>query len=135
MNRQNRTNLLVAVVGTATLLACSPEATTSPKVAGALYARASSGSYILSFVDNNLQPVSTLIVGTQELILKAHVDDGAGNPAQKGSVSFQYCGYKGLPPNDITRADEAPSAACANGAASWTSINAGLSGLAARGSG
>jgi hypothetical protein len=29
---------------------------------------------------------------------------------------------KGFPPNDITRADEAPSANCADGSATWASL-------------
>jgi hypothetical protein len=37
-------------------------------------------------------------------------------------VIFQYCSLKGLPPNDITRPDEAPSAACANGTAAWANL-------------
>jgi hypothetical protein len=115
---------------------CAEESVTAPttspvgavRAAGSdpLQARALAGSYQLSFVDSNLQPIATLPVCTQlsceELILQAHVDDGAGSPAQSGSVTFQYCSYKGLPPNDITRADEAPSSACADGSAMWQNL-------------
>lgn len=128
MNCRNRTNLMIGLVGTVGLLACSSETTTAPSVEGALYARASDcvGCYVLSFVDNNRQPLSSpLVVNTAELILKAHVDDGAGNPATKGSVSFQYCGYRG-PRNDVTQPDEAPSADCASGLASWKPLVAML---------
>jgi len=45
---------------------------------------------------------------SQELILAAHVTDAAGNAATSGTIAFDYCSYKGLPPNDITRADQAP---------------------------
>jgi hypothetical protein len=41
-------------------------------------------------------------------------------------VIFQYCSLKGLPPNDIERADEAPSAACANGSATWANLPASV---------
>ena len=37
---------------------------------------------------------------------------------------FQYCSYKGLPPNDITQPDEAPSSACADGSGRWRNLNA-----------
>jgi hypothetical protein len=77
------------------------------------------GTYTLGFFDSWLRPVTSLVVGGPELILGAHVADAAGSPATRGSVTFEYCSYKGLPPNDITRADEAPSIACATGAGSW----------------
>lgn len=89
-------------------------------------ARAVPGSYNLSFfvsTNTGLEPApSTLIVNTEELILGAHVADNSGAPAQGGLVTFQYCSYKGLPPNDITRADEAPLDACANGSATWRNL-------------
>jgi hypothetical protein len=131
MTPRNTVRTIVAVVGTAALVACSPEAVVAPASAtmmtasAALSARGSqvgAGTYVLSFVDNHLQPVTTLLVGGPELILAAHVADAAGNPAQRGSVSFQYCSLNGLPSNDITRADEAPSADCASGAATWTQL-------------
>ena len=87
------------------------------------------GSYALGFFINGpsgLQPVSSLPVLSQELILGAHVESSSGAPAQSGAVAFEYCSYKGRPPNDITRADEAPSAACASGLATWKSLPATL---------
>jgi hypothetical protein len=67
------------------------------------------GSYQLSFLTNGSQPVSTLPVSGGELILKAHAADAAtGLPATDGTVTFEYCSLKRRPPNDITRADEAP---------------------------
>jgi hypothetical protein len=84
-------------------------------------ARAAAGSFQLSFFANGLIPVSSLTV-FQELILGAHVADASGAPAQGGSVTFQYCSLKGGPPNDINRADEAPSAACATRDASWANL-------------
>src|SRR5262245_9619616 len=48
------------------------------------------GSYVLSFNDHTLTEVTSLPVG-EELVLKAHVDDSSGLPAQKGSVAFQVC--------------------------------------------
>jgi hypothetical protein len=87
------------------------------------------GSYALGFFvsgPNGFQPVSSLPVLSQELILGAHVQSSSGAPAQSGAVAFEYCSYKGLPPNDIMRADEAPSAACASGVARWKSLPATL---------
>jgi hypothetical protein len=37
-------------------------------------------------------------------------------------VTFEYCSYKGGPPNDINRADEAPMEACTLGTASWARL-------------
>ena len=75
---------------------------------------------------SGLEPVTSLSVCKssvcEELILNAHITDSSGLPAQKGLVVFQYCSYKGLPPNDITRPDEAPLEACADGSASWANL-------------
>jgi hypothetical protein len=95
--------------------------------------RADPGVYALSFharLGGVWQEVSSLTVLSQELFLRASVTDSSGVPAQQGSVAFEYCSYKKLPPNDITRADEAPAAACDQGLASWkrltsSSISAG----------
>ena len=57
-----------------------------------------------------------------ELILSAHIEDSSGNPAPAGSVSFQYCSYKGLPRFDITQPDEAPLSACADGSGKWVTV-------------
>ncbi|WP_310053126.1 hypothetical protein [Agrilutibacter niabensis] len=57
-----------------------------------------------------------------ELVLRAHVEDGSGHPAQGGTVTFQYCSLKGIPSNDITQPDEAPSSACANGSGTWATL-------------
>jgi hypothetical protein len=69
-----------------------------------------------------LQPVSSLPVRSAELILAAHVTDGSGSPARSGSVTFEYCSYKGGPRNDITRADEAPKEACETASAGWARL-------------
>ncbi len=94
---------------------------------------AAPGSYELKFLKstvNGFVEVTTLPVCTtsqcDELILNAHItNENTGLPAQSGLVSFQYCSYKGLPPNDISRPDEAPMEACADGSATWKSL-AGL---------
>jgi hypothetical protein len=104
-------------------------------VAGSLSAQPVPGSYDLSFfklVSGVLEPVSSLPVCNlsvpsecEELILNAHIkEDSSGLPAQGGVAIFQYCSFKGLPPNDITRADEAPSAACETGSATWANLAA-----------
>ena len=76
----------------------------------------------MAFVDRTLQEVTSLPVLTAELILKASVTSSTGSAAQAGTVTFEYCSYKGGPPNDITRADEAPKEACEQGTASWARL-------------
>jgi len=83
---------------------------------------AASGVYDLSFrVFRNgvFEPVSSLPVLSAEMILMAHVEDASGNPAQSGTVTFEYCSYKGRPPGDIDNPDEAPKEACDAGTATW----------------
>ena len=80
------------------------------------------GSYELYFHawrNGVLEPVSSLPVLSYELILRAYVADASGVPALSGTAVFEYCSYKGGPPNDIERADEAPKEACDAGLASW----------------
>ena len=121
--------LVIAAVAGALLVACSGESPVAPnetvEMQAALARQTStstSGIYQLSFFTNGLVPVTTLVVGSGELILGAHITDAAGTPVQSGSVTFQYCSLKGLPSNDINRADEAPSSECASGAASWARL-------------
>ncbi len=126
MERRNLAGLLT-VIGAFALVACSDQTPVTPSLnAGAsgdvhVLGRAVLGSYELSFFANGLQPVSSLPV-FEELTLGAHVADASGVSAQGGLVTFQYCSLKGLPPNDITRADEAPSAACATNEARWANL-------------
>lgn len=132
MSRHNFASLIVAGLAVVALLACSGESPVSPGAAPEgnggldLLAKSVPGSYELSFFKSDssgLEPVDSLPVLSQELILGAHVAAaGSGLPAQSGAVTFQYCSFKGLPPNDITRADEAPSSACGDGSATWKSL-------------
>ncbi|MEN3336493.1 MAG: hypothetical protein V7647_169 [Acidobacteriota bacterium] len=124
--------LIAALLVTSSLAACStpsPSAPSAPPVAvqdlGQRASADASGLYALSFnvwTGGSLQQVSSLVVGTQEMILMAHVTGSAGAPAQKGTAIFEYCSYKGVPPNDITRPDEAPKEACAQGTADWARL-------------
>ena len=124
--------LIVTLLAVTSFAACSSQSPVTPSpssaAAGDLSARpapAARGVYDLSFNvfhNGTYQEVSSLPVISQELILKAYVTDSAGLPAQKGSVTFEYCSYKGGPPNDITRADEAPKEACEQGTASWARL-------------
>lgn len=80
------------------------------------------GVYDLSFrVFRNgvFEPVSSLPVLSEEMIVMAHVEDTSGNPAQSGTVTFEYCSYKGVPSGDIDNPDEAPKEACDAGKATW----------------
>jgi hypothetical protein len=128
MGRRNLAGYLAVGGAAFALVACSDQSPVAPSASArptdvAVFARtaAASGSFQLSFFTSGLQPVSSLPV-FEELILGAHVTDGSGAPARGGSVTFQYCSLKGGPPNDITRADEAPSAACATRDASWANL-------------
>ena len=122
--------LTVVLLAAGSAAACSGESPVVPSPASAggdLSAKPSQavpGLYELSFNTFNgaYQEVSSLPVRSAELILKAHVTDSLGSPAQKGTVSFEYCSYKGGPPNDIERADEAPKEACLTGAARWARL-------------
>jgi hypothetical protein len=130
--------LMVTVLTAGAFVACSDQSPVGPRAdsdgAGdvGLVSQSVPGTYTLSFFKNGpngFEPVSTLsvcveLVVCEELWLGAHVD-ASGVPAQSGSAAFQYCSYKGLPPNDITRADEAPSSACANGSATWANLPRG----------
>src|SRR5437667_7607763 len=128
MLRHSVARLIVALFGAGAVVACSGQ---SPVSSDALIADLSlpsqpvTGSYQLSFFKSGpsgLEPVSSLPVLNDELILGAHVEDQSGSPAQRGMVIFQYCSLKGLPPNDITRADEAPSQNCEDGSATWANL-------------
>jgi hypothetical protein len=128
MVRSKSAGFIVALIAGA-LVACSGESPVAPKhvvapqpVSARPGSQSTPGIYQLSFFTNGLLPVTTLPAGSSELILGAHVTDAAGTPVQSGSVTFQYCSLKRRPPNDISRADEAPSSECASGAASWARL-------------
>ena len=124
--------LLVVLLATVAAAGCSSQSPVSPSpsaaTVGNLSAKPSSaapGVYDLSFIawlDGSYQEVSSLPLRSRELILKAYVTDSTGLPAQKGAVTFEYCSFKGGPPNDIERADEAPKEACEQGLARWSRL-------------
>ena len=125
-------SLVPIVLGVFAFAGCSNQTPLAPAAAaggaGELSAKPSAatpGVYTLTFmarVDGTLQEVTSLPVLTAELILKASVTSSTGSAAQAGTVTFEYCSYKGGPPNDITRADEAPKEACEQGTASWARL-------------
>lgn len=127
-----RTGIALAVgIAASALIACSDQASLAPVLAPGndsdpeQVSRPTPGSYELSFLSGG-QEVSTLPICTEsaceELALKATDEDAIGAPAQSGAVVFQYCSYKGLPPNDIERADEAPKEACESGEGTWQNL-------------
>jgi hypothetical protein len=140
MPRRKLASLMVALFAAGALVACSDQSPVAPRAGSdgvgeqSLLSQSVPGTYELSFFKSSLsglEPVSSLsvcAVGSvcEELILGAHVE-ASGAPAQSGTVIFQYCSYKGLPPNDIARADEAPSAACEDGSAAWANLPPGVS--------
>ena len=127
-----RITCALALLAASVFAACSAQSPAAPAPAldgfSATNARAAAavpGVYTLTFntYHNGIYTeVSSLAVDGDELILKAYVSDSAGTPAQSGTVTFEYCSYKGGPPNDITRADEAPKEACEQGMASWARL-------------
>ena len=120
--------LVPIVLSVFTFAGCANPSPVAPAAAsggaGELSAKpsaAATGVYTLSFmasVNGTLQEVTSLPVQTAELILQASVTSSVGSAAQAGTVTFEYCSYKGRPPNDITRGDEAPEEACEQGTAS-----------------
>ena len=124
--------LVPIVLGLFTLAGCANPSPVAPAPAaggaGELSAKpstAATGVYTLSFiasVNGTLQEVTSLPVQSAELILQASVTSSTGSAAQAGTVTFEYCSYKGRPPNDISRADEAPKEACEQGTASWARL-------------
>ena len=132
MSRLTLRGLAIVAVG-AGFAGCSAQSPASPAAltdgaAGSTDARAPAprGVYQLSFNVVRfgvLEAVTTLPVLSQEMVLRAFVTDSSGVPVQTGAVTFEYCSYKGGPPNDITRADEAPKEACETPTASWARLS------------
>jgi hypothetical protein len=122
MRRCRLAGLIIPVVAGAAMVACSGQSPVGSEAVEAprSVVQALPGTYTLSFVSGG-QTVTSLPVGS-EVGLKAEVTDAFGAPAQNGSVTFEYCSFKGLPPNDITRADEAPKEACESGEADWARL-------------
>ena len=126
--------MFVPVLCAVFAVACSSQSPVTPSdgagVPPSLDARPSTttGVYDLAFFNfvpgtesqaGRYEEVTSLPVNTGSLYLKGRVTDSSGNPAQKGTVRFEYCSY-GRPYNDITRPDEAPKEACDLGTATWT---------------
>jgi uncharacterized membrane protein len=90
--------LVVAVLATATLVACSDQSPAAPSTPGAvsssvLNAQAAEGTYILQLITSGGQVISSLPAGSPgcELSLWAQVRDSSGSLAQRGAVIFQAC--------------------------------------------
>ncbi len=118
--------LMLGVIGTSTMIACaeSPIAPTGVHQSALVTVTAQpvEGFYDLRFLNTSHVEVANLQFG-QALILQAHITDAGGNPAQGGSVVFQYCSLKGYPPNDIEHVDEAPLEKCeVTGEGTWAHL-------------
>jgi hypothetical protein len=109
-------NLFLTVVAIGFgLVACSDKSPVEPS-----HSPLGPPTYQLTFFgQGGGQPVSSVPFGV-ELILRAQVKDGSGLPAKTGTVIFEYCSLNR--PNDDTQVDEVPMEACANGTATWTSL-------------
>jgi hypothetical protein len=117
---------ILSFSGVMAILACSqsplePSASGTAATGSLSEFQSLPGLYWLTFHDHTGLEVATLPV-LNELVLKAHVTNTSGQAAQSGSVTFEYCSLRGLPTNDITRADEAPMSECAAGTARWRSL-------------
>src|SRR5262249_46311154 len=101
------TRLVVAALSAVTVLGCSRQSAVAPAVVAdssdpdaaaaatpvTASAQSTPGTYDLGFFVNGpggFTPVTTLPVLSNELILGGHVTNGAGTPATRGSVTFQY---------------------------------------------
>ena len=112
MLRRNLASLIVAGLAAVAVTACSHESPVAPNSRpeglgdeSVLAAQPVPGSYELFFLNEFLEPVSSLPVG-EFMILKAHVETSSG-PAQGGRVYFQYCRLKG-----VSSPNGGPTAAC-----------------------
>lgn len=131
MSRLHLFSLPVCAVMAVAVTACSGSPVSPSETLGAQPGAASSqarpglpvGSYELRFMDTRLNIITSMAVQTGELVLNAHILDANGQPAQDGTAIFEYCSYRGLPTNDINRADEAPASACQDpSVARWRQI-------------
>ena len=121
MTYRNIARLVVAVLATAALVACSDQSPAAPSTPGAVSssvpnAQAAPGTYTLYLIDNSGQIISSLPAGSPgcELVLWGQVKDSSGAPAQKGTVHFEACMRGGA---DVSA--WRPSAECDSGVATW----------------
>jgi hypothetical protein len=118
MPHSHLASFIFAVLTPCAFSACSDQSPAAPDATpdGVQYATTLAqpvlGSYTLTFFFDAFNIIT----------LQAHVTDDLGNPAQSGVVIFQYCSYKGFPRYDVTRIDEAPISACADGSAKWVTL-------------
>ena len=114
---RNRANAIVALAVTLASAACSEHSPVAPGPGPGdvrlAVQTAAAGSYVISFrkeTSTGLAPAADAEpVGTY-LVLKSEVRDNAGNLAQSGSVTYEYCWSRG---------DYAPSSVCNGGSGSW----------------
>ena len=100
---RNIAGLVVAVLATAPLVACSGQSPAAPSTAGVVPSDVTTqgirpgveGDYILTLADTTGKVVSSLpVTGTgfpSELILWAQVKDSSGVLVTDGTVTFQAC--------------------------------------------
>jgi hypothetical protein len=96
------TVLAALTVACSDQLPVAPGATPEGRQYATMSAQPAAGTYELSFLPTN----SGLGV-----ILRAHVQDAFGVPAERGTAIFQYCSLHGV---------SAPSVDCDTGSGNWT---------------
>jgi hypothetical protein len=131
MPHRNIAGLVVAILATAALVACSdqpPAAPSAPSAvpssatlegSGGLTPQAVGGSYTLNLANTTGQIVSTLPTCGHigELLLWAQVRDSSGGLAPGGTVILEVCRRGG------GTSTWRPSAECDSGAASWLHVS------------
>jgi hypothetical protein len=122
MTYRNIARLVVVVLATAALVACSDHSPAAPSTPGAVSssvpnAQAAPGTYTLYLIDNSGQIISSLPAGSPGcvLVLWGQVRDSSGAPAQKGTVHFETCARGSGADVSASR----PSADCDSGVATW----------------
>jgi hypothetical protein len=117
MTRQGIAGPLVRVLPVVAFVACSDASPVAPGAApehpqpAVVLSQPELGQYDLEFLWN----------GTA-LTIVAHVRDATGGAPGGGTAVLQYCSLNGVPTDDITQPDEAPSSACDDRSAHWNTL-------------
>ena len=117
---------ILCLISSGVLASCADPVTTPSSADPSSFATSAgksvAGFYELNFLNSAHQPVTSLAFG-QAVRIQAVITDQFGQPAQGGSVAFQYCSLRGYPTDDITRIDETPFEACdVTGAGRWRTL-------------
>jgi hypothetical protein len=116
MNRRSNATLIAVLAATFVSVACTDQSPLGPNPGSdglRMSVQGVPGSYVISFLketNTGLAPAADEEPTGTFLVLKSEIRDAAGNLAQSGYVTYEYCAVKG---------DYAPSASCLNGSGGW----------------